>query len=256
VVGAAGPGADAALVGRRVAWSKVAGSYADQVAADGAWFLPVPDAVPDEQAAGLLMQGVTAQYLAFETVPLRAADTAIVLAAAGGVGSLLTQLLGSIGVRVVGVVGTAAKAEVARAAEASRAVVDNGSDLVAEVRALTLEGVAAVFDGNGGPGVARMFGLLRPRGWLVLFGTAAGPTPPLDPAIVAGGSFVVTRTAGKHFAGDPASWRPRAEDVLAGAAAGALRVIPGGVLPLSEAAWAHRWMESRSTTGKLLLRPE
>src|SRR5215218_4297462 len=112
VVLEAGPDAPQDLVGRRVSWSKVPGSYAGEVVADADWFLPVPDDLAPEQAAGLLMQGVTAQYLAADTAPVRAGESAVVLAAAGGVGTLLTQLLTAAGARVVGVVGSAGKAEV------------------------------------------------------------------------------------------------------------------------------------------------
>jgi NADPH2:quinone reductase len=256
VVAAAGDGAPADLVGRRVAWSKVNGSYAGTVVGAADWFLPVPDDVSDEQAAGLLMQGVTAQYLASDTAPLEEGDEAVVLAAAGGVGTLLAQLLVAAGVRVIGVVGSAAKVDAARAAGAAEVLVDSGGDLVAAVRATVPDGVAAVFDGNGGPAAPRALGMLRPRGWLVLFGTAAGAIPDLPAGALGAGSYVVTRTAGKHYAGDPAAWRPRAEDVLARARAGALTVAPVTVLPLTEAAEAHRLMESRTSAGKLLLRPE
>jgi NADPH:quinone reductase len=255
VVVEAGTGAPAELVGRRVAWSKVGGSYADRVVGDADWFLPVPDDLPDEQAAGLLMQGVTAQYLATDTVPLQEGETAVVLAAAGGVGTLLTQLLTVAGVRVIGVVGSAGKVEVARAAGAAEVLVDAGKELVDAVRSVEPAGVRAVFDGNGGPATPRAFGMLAPRGWVVLFGTAAGPIPALDPGLLAAGSHVVTRTAGKHFAGDPRSWRARAEDVLARAASGSLRVFPDAVLPLADAAEAHERMESRASVGKLFLRP-
>ncbi len=255
VVEAAGDGAPADLVGRRVAWSKVNGSYAGAVVGAADWFLPVPDDVSEEQAAGLLMQGVTAQYLATDTAPLRAGDVAVVLAAAGGVGTLLTQLLVAAGVRVVGVVGSPAKADAARTAGAGEVLVDGGEDLLAAVREAAPDGVAAVFDGNGGPAAPRALGMLRPRGWLVLFGTAAGPIPDLPAGALGAGSYVVTRTAGKHFAGDPGAWRPRADDVLARARAGALTVAPVTVLPLTEAVEAHRLIESRTSVGKLLLRP-
>jgi NADPH2:quinone reductase len=254
VVLEAGPGAREDLVGRRVAWSKVPGSYAAEVVGDADWFLPVPDDLEPEQAAGLLMQGVTAQYLAADTAPVRAGETAVVLAAAGGVGTLLTQLLTAAGARVVGVVGSPGKADVARAAGAAEVLVD-GDDLVDAVRSVAPEGVRAVFDGNGGPATPRAFGMLAPRGWVVLFGTAAGPIPALDAAPLAAGSHVVTRTAGKHFAGDPVTWRSRAEDVLSRAASGRLRVFPDAVLPLPDAAEAHARMEGRANTGKTFLRP-
>jgi NADPH2:quinone reductase len=255
VVLAAGTGAPEDLVGRRVAWSKVPGSYAARVVADADWFVPIPDTLPAEQAGGLLMQGVTAQYLATDTAPLRAGDTAVVLAAAGGVGTLLTQLLAAAGVRVVGVVGSAGKQDVARTAGAEEVLVDEADGLVEAVRRVAPEGVRVVFDGNGGPRTPRAFGMLAPRGWLVLFGTAAGPIPAVDPGLLAAGSHVVTRTAGKHFAGDAPTWRARAEDVLTRASAGTLRVFPDVVLPLASAAQAHARMESRQNAGKMLLRP-
>jgi NADPH2:quinone reductase len=249
---AAGPGADAAMVGRRVAWGKVPGSYAEYVAADAGWFLPV-DALPLEQAAGLLFQGVTAHYLAADTAPLRVGDTVVVLAAAGGVGTLLTQMLAARGIRVVGVVGSPAKAEVARAAGAV-AVLPDDEELVHRVRQLARDGVAAVFDANGGAGVPSRFDLLARRGWLVLYGTAAGPIPALDPGLLTAGSHVVTRTAGKDFAGDRASWTRRAADVIARAHRGELRVLVGEVAPLTDAGDMLDRVRSRRTTGKNLLR--
>jgi NADPH2:quinone reductase len=250
---AAGPRADPRLVGRRVAWSKVPGSYAGYVAADAGWFVPVDD-LPVEQAAGLLFQGVTAQYLAEDTAPVRAGEVAVVLAAAGGVGTLLTQLLTARGVHVVGVVGAPVKARVAEEAGAATVLVED-DDLVPAVQAVAPEGVAAVFDGNGGPAVPTRFELLRPRGWLVLYGTAAGPIPPLDPALLTRGSYVVTRTVGKDFAGDRASWSVRAEDVVARARRGELRVQLGTRAPLSDAADVLDQMRARATTGKNLLQP-
>ena len=249
---AAGPGADDALVGSRVAWSKVPGSYAEFVAGAAGWFAPVGD-LPSEQAAGLLFQGVTAHYLAEDTAPLAAGDPVVVLAAAGGVGTLLSQVLTARGIRVLGVVGSPEKVDVARAAGAAEVLLDDGQ-LTDRVRELEPEGVAAVFDANGGPGVPDRFGLLRRRGWLVLYGTAAGPIPPIEPGLLAGGSHVVTRTAGKDFAGDPATWVRRATDVLARAARGELRVLVGEVVPLAGAGELVERLRSRRTTGKNLLR--
>lgn len=249
---AAGPGADAGLVGRRVAWSKVPGSYAEHVAGAAGWFAPVSD-LPADQAAGLLFQGVTAHYLAEDTAPLVSGDAVVVLAAAGGVGTLLTQLLTARGVRVLGVVGSPEKADVARAAGAAEVLVGD-AQLTDRVRELVPDGVAAVFDGNGGPDVPDRFGLLRPRGWLVLFGTAAGPIPAIEPGLLAAGSHVVTRTAGKDFSGDPETWGRRAADVLERAGRGELRVLVGEVAPLAEAGDVLERLRSRSTTGKSLLR--
>jgi NADPH2:quinone reductase len=252
IVVAAGPGADAATVGRRVAWSKVPGSYAEYVSAGAGWFVPA-DGLPPEQAAGLLFQGVTAHYLAEDTAPLRAGDAVVVLAAAGGVGTLLTQLLAARGIRVVGVVGSPEKADVARAAGAAEVLLDDG-DLVQRVRHVEPDGVAAVFDANGGAGVPARFDLLRRRGWLVLYGTAAGPIPPIDPARLGAGSHVVTRTAGKDFAGEPEEWARRAADVIGRAGRAELRVVVGEVAPLADAGELVERLRSRRTTGKNLLR--
>lgn len=248
-----GPDAPAALLGRRVAWSKVKGSYADHVLADAEWLVEVPDSVPDEVAAGVLMQGVTAQYLADDTCPLAAGDSAVVFAAAGGVGTLLTQSLRRRGVRVVGVVGSKAKAPVARAAGTADVVVD-GPELVERIRSLEPDGVAGVFDANGGPDAGRGFDLLRRRGMLVLYGTAGGPLPVLDTARMGDGSLYLTRASGHDYAATASEWRHRAELVMSRASGGELRVHVGEIAPLTEAARLHTAMETRASTGKLLLR--
>lgn len=254
---AVGAGVDPARVGEVVAWSKVPGSHAEHVAGDAGWFLPVGDALPalGEQAlAGLLMQGVTAQYLATDTAPVAAGDTVVVTSAAGGVGSLLTQLLVARGARVVGVVGAEHKAGAARSAGADRVVVADGGTLVDQVRDAVPQGAAAVFDGRGGPDAAALVDLLRPRGWLVLLGTSAGPLPCLDLAALGRGSLVVTRVAGTHFAGTPGAWLRRACDVLDTARAGGLSVATTAVHPLAEAPAALDRLADRASTGKLLLR--
>lgn len=252
-----GAGVDPTRVGEWVAWSKVGGSHAEHVVGDGDWFFPVGhlrSRVPDEQLAGLLMQGVTAQYLATDTAPLRTGDTAVVTAAAGGVGALLTQLLVARGVTVLGVVGSPRKVEAAHTAGASSVLVA-GPDLVGRLKEVAAEGVAAVFDGNGGASALDAIDVLAPRGWTVLYGTAAGPLPMVDPALLGRGSTVFTRVAGRHFAGDPVSWRARAVDVLDKAVRGDLQVVVSEVQPLDEAAALLDRFEARSTTGKLLLRP-
>ncbi|MGH8962987.1 MAG: zinc-binding dehydrogenase [Jatrophihabitantaceae bacterium] len=253
VVVECGPDAPAGLLGRRVAWSKVAGSYADRVLASAELVIEVPDEVPDEVAAGVLMQGITAQYLADDTCPLGAGESAVVFAAAGGVGSLLTQCLGHRGVQAVAVVGADAKVVAARTAGASDVVVD-GPDLVEQVRELVPSGVSAVFDANGGALTPRGFDLLRPRGMLVLYGTAAGPLPPFDTARMGTGSLYLTRASGKDYAGTAADWQRRAAIVMARAASGELRVQVGRCADLAQAAELHELMQTRASTGKLLLR--
>lgn len=248
-----GEGVDPSRVGQRVVWSKVAGSYATQVVAAETSFVPVPEALADEDAARILMQGVTAQYLAEDTWPLGQDDVAVVHAAAGGVGSLLTQFLKARGVRVIGVVSRPAKRQAALDAGADDVVVDS-DDYVADVRRISPDGVSAVFDANGGPQAGRSVDVLRTRGALVLYGAANGPVPEFDLGRLGAGSFYVTRTAGRDYARTPEEWRARADDVLARAAAGQLRAADGGAWALADAADAHRLLESRESTGKLLLR--
>ena len=251
VVTAVGPDADPSLMGSRVAWSKVPSSYSSVVQGPQASFITVPDDVTDEAAAGALMQGVTAQYLATDTTSLGAGQWAVVTAAAGGVGGLLTQSLVARGVEVIAVVGSAAKRDAARLTGADRVLVDSAS-LVDDVRAIAAEGVDAVFDAAGGH-VARLFGMLRPRGICVLYGAAGSPIAPIEPGALAAGSFYLTRTAGRDYAATAGEWTARALDVMSRVADGSLVVRVGDTLPLASAAEAHRRLEDRMTTGKVLL---
>lgn len=253
-VEAVGDGVDPSLVGTRVVWSKLVGSYATTVQGDADWLLPVPPALSDEVAASVLMQGVTADYLREAAPPLRAGDVVVLMAAAGGVGTLLTQLLAGDGVEVVGVVSSEAKVAVAADAGADQVLVD-GDDLVDRVRAAYPQGARVVFDSNGGERFPRNFGLCAPRGGVVAYGSASGPPPPLDLDLLGPGSLSVQRVAGGNYAGDPASFRPRAERVLAAVEAGRLQPVVDRVAPLAEAADQHRYLESRRSTGKLLLDP-
>lgn len=240
------------LIGTRVAWSRIAGSYADLVQGAADAVVPVPDGVPDEVAAAVLMQGITAQYLAESTTDLRAGQSALVTAAAGGVGSLLTQFLRTRGVEVIGVVGSEAKVATA-AALGARVLVDSPA-LAEEVRAIAPDGVDAVFDAGGGE-VDRLIALLARRGICALYGSASGAIAPIDPGVLAAGSRYLTRTAGRDYAVTPQEWRARADDVLARVAAGTLVPAAIEILPLDAAAEAHRRLESRATVGKVLLDP-
>jgi NADPH:quinone reductase len=249
----AGDGVDLP-VGRRVGWLRGGqGSYAEYVLVDAAMAVPLPDAVSDEVAAAVLMQGVTAHYLATDTYRVLPGDTVLVHAAAGGVGQLLTQVVTLRGGRVIGTVSTEQKAEVARAAGADEVL--RYEEVPAGVKELTGgQGVAAVYDGVGGATFDASLASLRPRGVLVVYGTSSGPTPPLEiPRLNSGGSLYVTRPTVVHYTATQEELRARTDEVFGWITSGQLRVSIGGRFPLDDAARAHGDLESRRTTGKLLL---
>jgi NADPH2:quinone reductase len=248
-------GAGVTLVpGQRVAWSRVPGSWTDSLVAPAAALVAVPDGVDDEAAAALLFQGMTAHYLAHETWPLEAGETAVVTAAAGGVGQLLTQLLVAAGATVIGVVSSAAKVTAARAAGAGDVLL-YGSELADHVRERTPGGVAAVYDAVGAGVAEALLPTLRPRGAMVLYGSASGKDAAISAADLGAGSYYLTRTAGRDYLGDEDRVRSRAKRLLDLVAAGSLRPAVGATYPLEEAGRALDDLESRASTGKLLLRP-
>jgi NADPH2:quinone reductase len=241
-------------VGQRVGWlAGGQGSFAGAavVAADKA--VPVPDEVDDETAAAVLMQGVTAHYLATDTYPIQPGDPVLVHAAAGGVGQLLTQIAKLRGGRVIGTVSTEAKAEAARAAGADETLLYD--DFAAQVRRLTGgAGVAAVYDGVGASTFEGSLASLRPRGVLVVYGTASGPTPPLEiPRLNTGGSLYVTRPSVVHYTATAEELRGRTRALFNWIARGEVQVHIGGRFPVAQVREAFTALESRQTTGKLLL---
>jgi NADPH2:quinone reductase len=251
-----GAGVDDVMTGQRVGWLRGGqGSYAEYVLVDAAMAVPIPDAVPNEVAATVLMQGVTAHYLATDTYRVRPGDTVLVHAAAGGVGQLLTQVVKLRGGRVIGTVSTEQKAEVARAAGADEVL--GYEEVPDRVKQLTGgNGVTAVYDGVGGATFDASLGSLRPRGVLVIYGTSSGPTPPLEiPRLYSGGSLYVTRPTVVNYTASRDELRARTDEVFGWVASGQLRVSIGGRFPLADAARAHGELESRRTTGKLLLFP-
>lgn len=256
VVRAVGPGADPALVGARVAWATAPGSYAELVVVDADQAVRVPDAVPDAEAASVLLQGMTAHYLLTSTYPAQPGDTVLVHAGAGGTGLVLTQLAVDRGVRVVTTVSTDAKAELSRAAGAAE-VLRYSEDVAARVRDLTGgEGVAAVYDGVGASTFETSLASLRVRGTLALFGAASGPVPPVDPQRLNGaGSLFLTRPTLAHHVRTPAELHWRAGEVLAAVTDGSLRLRVGATFALSAAAAAHTALQARETTGSVVLVP-
>jgi NADPH2:quinone reductase len=255
-VEAVGPGAEGLAPGDRVAWASVGGSYATHVVAPADQLVPVPAGVDDETAAALMLQGMTAHYLCRSTYPLREGEACLVYAAAGGVGLLLCQLAKRLGARAVGVVSTPEKAALAREAGAAEVVVWGG-DLVAEARAAAGgRGFDVVYDSVGRDSFELSLRCLRPRGMLVLYGQSSGPVEPFDPQRLAqGGSLFLTRPKLGDYAADRAELLARAGELFADVAAGRLTVRVGGRFSLDRAADAHRALESRATTGKLLLVP-
>jgi NADPH2:quinone reductase len=251
-VSAVGEGVTDVRVGDVVATSDAKGGYAERavVAADRA--VPVGDAGA-EKAAAVILQGLTAHYLTHSTYAIKPGDTALVHAAAGGVGLLLTQMVKLRGGRVVGTVSTADKEKLARDAGADEVVrYDNFAE---EVRHLT-GGVQVVYDGVGKTTFDDSMSVLRPRGMLALYGAASGPVPPMDPQrLNAAGSLFLTRPTLVHYIADREELLSRARDLFGWIASGDLTVHVGGRYPLADAAQAHEDLEARRTTGKLLLIP-
>ena len=243
-------GAGKARSGERVAWVQAPGSYAEQVVVAGEKTVPIPDGVSDEQAAAVLLQGITAQYLCSSTYAVAEGDRVVVHAAAGGVGHLLTQLVRLRGGRVLATTSTDEKAELARAAGAEEVV---GYDEFRE-RARGL-GADVVYDGVGAATFDASLEALRPRGTMVLYGAASGQPAPFAPGSLAAGSLYLTRPALHHYTATRAELLERAGAVLELVAAGKLEVRIGARYALEEARRAHEDLEARRTTGKLLLTP-
>lgn len=255
VVAATGPGVSGVAVGDRVAWSTGTGSYASQALVAAADAVPVPDGVSDEIAAGVLLQGLTAHYLATSTYPIKVGDTALVHAAAGGVGLLLTQIVKLRGGRVIATVSTEDKAVLARGAGADEVV--SYEEFAAEARRLTDgRGVDVVYDGVGRTTFDAGLTVLRPRGLMALYGAASGPVPPIDLQVLnRSGSLFATRPYLGHYVATREELLSRTNELFDWIAAGKLDVRIGGRYPLADAARAHEDLQSRRTSGKLLLIP-
>ena len=249
-----GAGVEGVAAGDRVAWSSVPASYAEQVVADAARVVPVPEGVSGELAAAVLLQGMTAQYLATDTFTVGAGDVVVVHAAAGGVGRLLTQVAKLRGATVVATASTEEKREQASGLGADHAIPYEGFADV--VLGLTDEGAAAVFDGVGRATFDEGLRALRTHGTMVLYGAASGPVEPFDPMrLEHGGSLFLTRPSLRHYTARREELLRRAAEVFGWIETGLLRVEIGGRYPLEEARRAHEDLESRRTTGKLLLVP-
>jgi NADPH2:quinone reductase len=252
-----GPGVTGFEAGDVVASVSVLGSYAEYALVSAASLVKVPADLTMEQAAAAMLQGMTAHYLVHSTFPLKAGETALVHAGAGGVGLLLTQMAKRIGARVIATVSTKEKAELAREAGADDVILYTEKEFEPEVKRLTGgKGVDVVYDSVGKTTFEGSLNCLRPRGLLALFGASSGAVPPFDLIQLSGkGSLFVTRPTLWHYIGTRAELEWRAGDVLGWAAKGELKLRTEHLYPLAEAAQAQSDLEERKTTGKILLEP-
>jgi NADPH2:quinone reductase len=256
-VAAVGPGVTEVAVGDRVAYTGVPGAYAELAVVPAARLVKIPDGITTRQAAAAMLQGITAHFLASSTYPLKPGDVCIVHAAAGGVGQLLCQVAKLRGARVLGTVSTGEKARIAREAGADEVILYSQQDFSAEARRLNGgKGVQVIYDGVGRATFEKGLDTLAPRGLMVLFGQASGPVPPFDPSVLnQKGSLYLTRPSMGHYIADRDELMWRAGEVLGWIAQGKLRLSIDREVPLAQAADAHRALEGRETTGKVLLIP-
>lgn len=254
-VDAIGPGVDLVQVGDRVGWSSINGAYATHAVLPADRLVPIPDAMSFQDAAASLLQGMTAHFLTHSTYPLQPGDTCLVHAAAGGMGLWLCQVAKLRGARVIGTTSTREKADLARAAGADEVILYTEQDFAAEVRRLTGgRGLQVVYDGVGQDTWAQSLDCLAPRGYLALYGAASGPVPPIDSGLLGGkGSLFLTRPLLGHYILTREELLDRATDVLGWVAGGQVKLRIDRTYALADAPVAHRDLESRATTGKLLL---
>jgi NADPH2:quinone reductase len=256
-VEAVGDDADEIQVGDRVAYAMSLGAYAEYAAVQAARLVKIPDGVDEESAAAAMLQGMTAHYLVTSTYTLKPGDTALVHAAAGGVGLLLIQMAKRIGARVFGTVSTEEKARLALEAGADEVIIYTEQDFQEEIKRLTEgRGVQVVYDSVGRTTFMKSLESLAPRGLLALFGQSSGTVPPFDAALLAQkGSLFLTRPSLAHYTITREELLSRAGEVFKWIGAGQLKMRIGKRFPLNEAAEAHRQLEGRATTGKVLLIP-
>lgn len=254
-VDAVGPNVSQVKAGDRVAWAMVPGSYATEVVVAADRVVRIPEGVSTRDAAAAMLQGMTAHYLTHSTYPLKAGETCLVHAAAGGVGLLLCQLAKLRGARVLGTVSNEEKARLAREAGADEVILYTRQDFETEVKRLTNgAGVRVVYDSVGKDTFDRSLNCLSPTGYLVLFGQSSGPVPPLDPQVLNDkGSLFLTRPSLGHYILTHRELQWRAGDVLGWIRDGRLRLRVDRTYSLAEAARAHEALAGRETAGKVLL---
>lgn len=257
VVTAVGTDVKSVKTGDRVAWTGLLGGYAEYAAVPADRLVAIPSGVSDHQAAALMLQGMTAHYLCHDTYRLKRGETALIHAAAGGVGLLLVQMAHHIGARIVATVSTDEKAKLAREAGADEIIFYTKSDFEAETRRLTNgQGVHVVYDSVGKTTFEKGLNVLCPRGMMVLFGGSSGAVPPFDPIVLTQkGSLFLTRPSLGNYIATREELLARSGDVFSMITSGKLKLRIEHTYPLAEAERAHRELEGRKTTGKLLLIP-
>jgi NADPH2:quinone reductase len=256
-VAAVGPDVTTLKLGDRVAWCGIAGTYAESAVAPAARVVKVPEGVSAEQAAAAILQGMTAHYLATTAYAIQPGDPVLIHAGAGGTGLLLTQIAKKLGARVITTVSTEEKAVLSRAAGADEVILYTSQDFPTEVKRLTGgEGLPVVYDSVGKTTFEQSLMCLRSRGLMVLFGGSSGAVPPFDLIRLSTmGSLYVTRPTLKDYIATRAELEARAKDVFGWVADGSLKLRIEHSYALADAAQAHRDLEARKTTGKVLLRP-
>lgn len=242
-------------IGDRVAYTSALGSYAEYAIVPAWRLVKIPYGISTQYASAVMLQGMTAHYLAFSTYPLKAGDTALVHAAAGGVGLLLIQILKRIGAKVIGNVSTEQKANLARQAGADEVLLYTKIDWESEIKRLTNgKGVDVVYDGVGIETFEKSLNCLRPRGYMILFGQSSGPVPPVDLQILnTKGGLFITRPSLIQYTANRQELLWRANDLFQWMLKDDLKIKIDSIFPLEQAAKAHQKLESRNTAGKLLL---
>lgn len=255
VVAAVGDDVSGFAIGDRVAWQGIRGAYAEFACVPASALLKVPEGISLDDAAAVMLQGLTAHYLAHDTYAIKAGDTVLIHAGAGGVGLLLTQMAKMLGARVITTVSTEPKAELSRGVGADHVILYTQQNFAEEVKRITDgDGLPVVYDSVGKTTFEDSLKCLRPRGLMVLFGASSGAVPPFDLVRLSTmGSLYVTRPTMKDYLRSREELERRAADVFGWIARGELKVRIGHEYPLAEAAQAHRDLEGRKTTGKVLL---
>ena len=256
VVRAVGPEVSGVKPGDLVAYCSIPNSYAEQVVVPAARLIKLPAGLDARAGAAAMLQGMTAHYLCHSTYPVKRGDRVLIHAGAGGVGLLLIQMVKKLGAYIYSTVSSGAKAELAKGAGADEVIIYTQQDFAAEVkRATNGEGVQVVYDAVGKTTFDKSMDCLARRGYMVLYGQASGPVPPVDPRVLGNGSKFLTRPGLGDYTATRPDLEKRAGDVLRWVKSGELKLRVEHVFPLSEASEAHRQLESRATTGKVLLIP-